>query len=51
MDFVFTVFQIGAVVISTLIVSLIVADGRSNWLEGLQLLAVYFVIALAAFFL
>ena len=51
MDFVFTVFQIGAVAISTLIVSLIVADGRSNWLEGLQLLAVYFVIALAAFFL
>ena len=51
MDFVFTVFQIGAVVIATLIVSLISADGRSNWLEGLQLLAVYFVIALAAFFL
>jgi Ca2+:H+ antiporter len=51
MDFVFTVFQIGAVVVATLIVSLISADGRSNWLEGLQLLAVYFVIALAAFFL
>ncbi|MEP7105474.1 MAG: calcium/proton exchanger [Chloroflexota bacterium] len=51
MDFVFSVFQIGAVVVATLIVSLISADGRSNWLEGLQLLAVYFVIALAAFFL
>jgi Ca2+:H+ antiporter len=51
MDFVFTVFEIGAVVVATLIVSLISADGRSNWLEGLQLLAVYFVIALAAFFL
>ncbi len=51
MDFVFTVFQIGAVVVATLIVTLISADGRSNWLEGLQLLAVYFVIALAAFFL
>jgi Ca2+/H+ antiporter len=25
-------------------------DGRSNWLEGLQLMGLYFVIAIAAYF-
>jgi Ca2+/H+ antiporter len=26
-------------------------DGHSNWLEGLQLIGVYVIVALAAFFL
>ncbi|HTE85591.1 MAG TPA: calcium/proton exchanger [Dehalococcoidia bacterium] len=51
MDFVFTGFEIGAVFIATLIVAVISRDGHSNWLEGLQLIGVYVVIALAAFFL
>jgi Ca2+:H+ antiporter len=51
MDFVFTGFEIGAVFIATLIVAVISRDGHSNWLEGVQLIGVYVVIALAAFFL
>ncbi len=51
MDFVFTGFEIGAVFIATLIVAVISRDGHSNWLEGLQLISVYVIIALAAFFL
>ena len=51
MDFVFTGFEIGAVFIATLIIAVISRDGHSNWLEGLQLISVYVMIAVAAFFL
>jgi Ca2+:H+ antiporter len=51
MDFVFTGFEIGAVFIATLIIAVISRDGHGNWLEGLQLIGVYAIIALAAFFL
>lgn len=51
MDFVFTAFEIAAVGLATLIVSVIVLDGRSNWLEGAQLLGAYVIVAGAAFFL
>src|ERR1700737_2013003 len=51
MDFVFPGFEIGAVFIATLIVAVISRDGHSNWLEGLQLIGVYVILALAAFFL
>ena len=33
------------------LVAVISLDGRSNWLEGLQLISVFTIIALAAFFL
>ena len=51
MDFVFTGFEIGSVFVATLIIAVISRDGQSNWLEGLQLIGVYAIIALAAFFL
>ena len=51
MDFVFTGFEIGAVLIATLLIAVISRDGHSNWLEGLQLVGVYAIVALAAFFL
>ncbi|MDQ6712120.1 MAG: calcium/proton exchanger [Candidatus Dormibacteraeota bacterium] len=51
MDFVFTGFEIGAVFVATLTIAVISRDGHSNWLEGLQLISVYAIIALAAFFL
>jgi Ca2+:H+ antiporter len=51
MDFVFTGFEIGAVLIATLLIAVISRDGHSNWLEGLQLIGVYAIVALAAFFL
>ena len=51
MDFIFEGFEVGAVALATVIVAVISLDGRSNWLEGLQLVGVYAIVALAAFFL
>ncbi len=50
MDFVFSGFEIAAVALATLIVAVIALDGRSNWLEGAQLLGVYLIIAVGALF-
>jgi len=50
MDFVFSPFEVAAVGLSTLIVSLIALDGRSNWLEGAQLVGAYVIMAISFFF-
>ena len=50
MDIVFSTFEVAAVGASTLIIALISHDGRSNWLEGAQLVAAYLIIAVSAFF-
>jgi Ca2+:H+ antiporter len=50
MDFIFSPFEVAAVGVSVLLVALISRDGRSNWLEGLQLVATYVVIAISFFF-
>jgi Ca2+:H+ antiporter len=50
MDFVFSPFEVAAVGVSVLLVALISRDGRSNWLEGLQLVATYVIIAMSFFF-
>ncbi len=47
----FDQFEIVAMIGASLIAALIALDGESNWLEGVQLLAVYAIIALAFFFL
>lgn len=47
MDFVFRTFEIVAVTLSTLIVSLVVLDGRTNWLEGAQLVGAYAIMAVS----
>jgi Ca2+:H+ antiporter len=51
MDFVFTGFEVAVVALATLSVTVASLDGRSNWLEGVQLVGAYLVIAVAAFFL
>jgi Ca2+:H+ antiporter len=51
MNFFFTGFEIAVVGLSAGIVALIALDGRSNWLEGAQLLAAYVIVGLSAFFL
>jgi len=43
--------EIVAVVLAVLIVDIISRDGESNWLEGVQLLAVYAILAVAFFVL
>ncbi len=47
----FSGFEIIALFVASLIGALIALDGESNWLEGVQLLGVYAIIALAFFFL
>ena len=43
----FNGFELGAVLIAVLIAAYVTQDGESNWFEGVQLLAVYLVLALA----
>lgn len=51
MDFFFTGFEIAAVGFSAAIVALIALDGKSNWLEGAQLMAAYLIMAISFLFL
>ena len=47
MPLVFNGFELGAVLVAVLIANYVTQEGESNWWEGLQLLAVYLVLALA----
>jgi len=49
MNLVFNPFELAAIILSVLIVNQIVADGETNWLEGLQLLVAYGIVATAFF--
>ena len=50
MDFIFIPIEVVAVTLATLIVAVIAVDGRSNWLEGAQLLAVYVILAVSTLY-
>ncbi|HEX3220353.1 MAG TPA: calcium/proton exchanger [Candidatus Limnocylindria bacterium] len=47
---VFTSLEVVAVGVGVLIAAYIALDGRSNWVEGLQLISVYAILAIAFFF-
>jgi Ca2+:H+ antiporter len=47
MTLLFNAFEITAIALSVLAASIVVVDGESNWVEGLQLLAVYLILGLA----
>jgi Ca2+:H+ antiporter len=51
MDLIFTTFEVVAIALSVSIVTVISMDGESNWMEGVQLLAVYLIMGMAFFFL
>ena len=51
MDLVFTPPEVLAVVLAVTVTVQISGDGESNWLEGVQLLAVYAILALMFYFL
>ena len=51
LDIVFTPFEILAAGLTVAAFSYLVLDGETNWYEGVQLLAVYAIIAVALFFL
>jgi Ca2+:H+ antiporter len=50
MTLLFNAFEITAIALSVLATSIVVSDGESNWVEGLQLLSVYLILALAFYF-
>jgi Ca2+:H+ antiporter len=47
MNLIFDTFELVAMVLAVFIVNFVVQDGESNWLEGLQLLAAYAIMAIA----
>lgn len=47
----FTVLEVSAVMLSVMTVSYLVLDGRTNWFEGVQLLAIYAILAMTFYFL
>ena len=51
MNFIFSGIEVAAVAFSSAILGFIVLDGRSNWIEGLQLVAAYIIMAISFFFL
>jgi Ca2+:H+ antiporter len=51
MDLIFSGFEIAAVAFSTAILGFIALNGRSNWFEGVQLLAAYVIMAISFYFL
>ena len=50
-DLRFTTLEVVAVAVSVGTIALIANDGESNWMEGVQLLAVYVILGMAFFFL
>jgi Ca2+:H+ antiporter len=46
----FTLLEVAAVMLSVLAVTQLVQDGRTNWFEGVQLLAVYAILAVTFYF-
>ena len=51
MNLVFTPFEVLALGLATVVTAIITLDGESHWFEGVQLLAVYGMVAIGAFFL
>ncbi len=45
----FEEFELVCIIVAVLIVNLVSLDGESNWLEGMQLMGAYFIIAVAFF--
>lgn len=51
LDLIFTPFEVAAVTISVLIVGFVAMDGESHWMEGVMLVGVYLMLAIAFYFL
>jgi Ca2+:H+ antiporter len=51
MNLVFRPFEVVALGLATIVTAIITLDGESHWFEGVQLLAVYGMVAVGAYFL
>lgn len=50
MDLFFSAFEVLSIGVSVIILGFIATDGECNWMEGVQLLAVYLILSVAFFF-
>jgi Ca2+:H+ antiporter len=50
MPLVFNTFELAALVLAVIAVAIVTLDGESNWFEGLQLLAIYAVMAIVFYY-
>ena len=46
----FTILEVAAVMLSVFAVANLVQDGKTNWFEGVQLLAIYWILAVTFYF-
>ena len=51
LGFRFNVFELVALASAGIVAVFVFKDGRSNWLEGAQLLALYLILGVAFFFI
>ena len=51
MDLRFTTMEVVAIAMSVLVMAQISQDGETNWMEGVQLLAVYCILGMAFYYL
>ncbi|NMC62500.1 MAG: calcium/proton exchanger [SAR324 cluster bacterium] len=51
LDLVFSISEVIAIALSVLIASQVTGDGQSNWFEGVQLIAVYLILAVMFYYL
>ncbi|MBF0119704.1 MAG: calcium/proton exchanger [Desulfobacterales bacterium] len=51
MDLIFTPMEVISVIISVMVLNLVTSDGESNWMEGVQMLAVYIILGMTFYFL
>lgn len=51
LNLIFTAFEVVAVGVSVLVVGFVAMDGESHWMEGVMLVGVYVILAIAFFFL
>jgi len=50
MNVLFNILEISSIALSVLAINIVYLQGKSNWFEGLQLCAAYFIIAIAFFY-
>jgi len=51
MDLVFSPFEVLVLALATVTAAVLTLDGESHWFEGVQLLALYLMVGIAAFFI
>jgi Ca2+:H+ antiporter len=51
MNLLFTRYEMWAVVLAVFITRILIYDGESTWLEGLMLIAIYFMLGIGVFHL